>query len=266
MFLDEVHDLKDRFPSRLQIVHVLSREASDVELLSGRLDGERLSRDRGRAGARRGRRGRGSSAGRSRCSSTCAPPLAALGVPAARVHSELFHADPVPRAPVASLAGGADGAARVTIRLDGRSSDARPAPRRRTRPRGRAPGPLRPALRLQGRRLRHLPRAAGRGHRRHGRQLRARARRDRARLRAHLPVAPDLRGGRARLRRLDVCCSRRSCSAAAQRRYARHGASRPDASRQVEVHRSMPPCSRCRSGAMVDHLRALATHVVQAIL
>src|SRR4051812_23280366 len=44
MFLDEVHDLKDRFPSRFQIIHVLSREEQEVELLSGRLDGERLAR------------------------------------------------------------------------------------------------------------------------------------------------------------------------------------------------------------------------------
>jgi ring-1,2-phenylacetyl-CoA epoxidase subunit PaaE len=41
----------------------------------------------------------------------------------ARVHTELFHADPAPRAPVAALADGADGAAQVTIRLDGRASD-----------------------------------------------------------------------------------------------------------------------------------------------
>ena len=42
MFLDEVHDLKDRFPDRFQILHVLSREQQDVELLSGRLDAERF--------------------------------------------------------------------------------------------------------------------------------------------------------------------------------------------------------------------------------
>ena len=44
MFLDEVHDLKDRFPDRFQLVHVLSREQQDVELFSGRLDGDRLTR------------------------------------------------------------------------------------------------------------------------------------------------------------------------------------------------------------------------------
>ena len=44
MFLDDLHDLKDRFPDRFWLVHVLSREQQDVELFSGRLDGERLTR------------------------------------------------------------------------------------------------------------------------------------------------------------------------------------------------------------------------------
>ncbi|WP_116948332.1 1,2-phenylacetyl-CoA epoxidase subunit PaaE [Jiangella endophytica] len=44
MFLDELADLKDRHPDRLQLVHVLSREPGSTELLSGRLDGERLGR------------------------------------------------------------------------------------------------------------------------------------------------------------------------------------------------------------------------------
>src|SRR6476469_288914 len=43
MFLDDLHDLKDRFPERFWLVHVLSREQQDVELFSGRLDGERLT-------------------------------------------------------------------------------------------------------------------------------------------------------------------------------------------------------------------------------
>jgi ring-1,2-phenylacetyl-CoA epoxidase subunit PaaE len=38
MFLDELADLKDRFPDRLAIFHVLSREPRDSQLLSGRLD------------------------------------------------------------------------------------------------------------------------------------------------------------------------------------------------------------------------------------
>jgi ring-1,2-phenylacetyl-CoA epoxidase subunit PaaE len=43
MFVDEVADLKDAHPVRMQIVHVLSREPQEVELFSGRLDAERLA-------------------------------------------------------------------------------------------------------------------------------------------------------------------------------------------------------------------------------
>ena len=122
MFLDEVHDLKDRFPERLQIIHVLSRETRDVELLSGRLDGDRLSRildamvpvddvdDWFLCGPQQ-------------MVEELREVIAKAGRHDTRIHSELFHADPVPRAPVAELAGGVEGAARVTIRLDGRGSD-----------------------------------------------------------------------------------------------------------------------------------------------
>src|SRR4051812_16050810 len=43
MFLDEVADLKDRHPQRLQLVTVLSREEQQAGLPSGRLDEERLT-------------------------------------------------------------------------------------------------------------------------------------------------------------------------------------------------------------------------------
>ena len=43
MFADEVADLKDAHPARMQIVHVLSREPQEVELHSGRLDTQRLT-------------------------------------------------------------------------------------------------------------------------------------------------------------------------------------------------------------------------------
>ncbi len=118
MFLDDAHDLKDRFTDRFQVVHVLSREQQDVELLSGRLDTERFGRIVEAFGL-----------GDADDWFLCGPQqmvvdlrelLTDLG--AKRVHTELFHADPVPRAPVASLGDGADGAAEVSIRLDGRSS------------------------------------------------------------------------------------------------------------------------------------------------
>ena len=43
MFADEVADLKDAYPARMHIVHVLSREPQEVDLYSGRLDGGRLA-------------------------------------------------------------------------------------------------------------------------------------------------------------------------------------------------------------------------------
>lgn len=44
MFLEEISELKDRYADRFQIVHVLSREQTDVDLFSGRLDQQRLQR------------------------------------------------------------------------------------------------------------------------------------------------------------------------------------------------------------------------------
>jgi ring-1,2-phenylacetyl-CoA epoxidase subunit PaaE len=44
MFAEELGDLKNRYGPRFQVVHVLSREPRDVELLSGRLDADRIAR------------------------------------------------------------------------------------------------------------------------------------------------------------------------------------------------------------------------------
>jgi ring-1,2-phenylacetyl-CoA epoxidase subunit PaaE len=121
MFLDDLHDLKDRFADRFQLVHVLSREQQDVELFSGRLDGERLSRIL-----------------KSLLPAEdvdewflCGPQQMVVdlrqvildhGVEAHAIHTELFHAEPVPRA-APSGPTSVEGAAHVTIKLDGRSSD-----------------------------------------------------------------------------------------------------------------------------------------------
>jgi len=44
MFREELEALKDEYPDRFQLIHVLSREAQRSELLSGRLDRDRLER------------------------------------------------------------------------------------------------------------------------------------------------------------------------------------------------------------------------------
>jgi ring-1,2-phenylacetyl-CoA epoxidase subunit PaaE len=120
MFLDEVHDLKDRFPERLQIVHVLSRETHEVELFSGRLDGDRL-RAILAALVPADEVDEWFLCGPQQMVVELRATLEGLGT-TGHIHSELFHADPVPRAPVVDL-GGSEGAAHVTIRLDGRGSD-----------------------------------------------------------------------------------------------------------------------------------------------
>ncbi|MCR6031859.1 2Fe-2S iron-sulfur cluster binding domain-containing protein [Nocardioides sp. zg-579] len=113
MFLDEVHDLKDRFPERLQLLHVLTREEQDVALLTGRLDADRTGRLLDAFGLH----------GIEEWF-VCGPqPLVAdlRSVLPGRVHAELFHADAPPRVPVAAPA--VAGAARVVVRRDGRSSE-----------------------------------------------------------------------------------------------------------------------------------------------
>jgi ring-1,2-phenylacetyl-CoA epoxidase subunit PaaE len=130
MFADEVADLKDAYPARMQLVHVLSREPREVELYSGRLDAERL---------------------RTLLPATvdvaavdhwwlCGPHsmitgaitvLGEFGVPASRIHRELFWVGDDP--PVEAVhddaalfgdeaAAGANRTVLLTVVLDGRSS------------------------------------------------------------------------------------------------------------------------------------------------
>src|SRR4051812_20746475 len=122
MFLDELADDKDRYPDRLQLVHVLSREERDAELLTGRIDAAKLDR----------------------LLATILPPddvdewllcgpfemveqvrddLVARGIPSRRIHLELFHVEgePMPVRRTSSAASSDADAAEVTVRLDGRT-------------------------------------------------------------------------------------------------------------------------------------------------
>lgn len=44
LFREALEDLKDRYPARLQILHVLSRERQEIELFNGRLDAAKVGR------------------------------------------------------------------------------------------------------------------------------------------------------------------------------------------------------------------------------
>jgi ring-1,2-phenylacetyl-CoA epoxidase subunit PaaE len=121
MFADDVADLKDAYPARMQVVHVLSREPHEVELFSGRLDAARL---------------------RALLPVTvdiehvdhwwlCGPfgmvtdaidVLTELGVERGRIHRELFYVEDVPPAEVHHVEAPVGAGAEVTVVLDGRSS------------------------------------------------------------------------------------------------------------------------------------------------
>ena len=123
MFLEELEDLKNAHAGRFHLVHVLSREAQDVELFHGRLDRDRLERIL-----------------------TALAPIDGVdewylcgpfgmvedarellndnGVGHEHVHHEVFHVDEVgaPR-PVVVTDPGAPPEAVVTINLDGRTTE-----------------------------------------------------------------------------------------------------------------------------------------------
>ncbi|MFJ4847661.1 MULTISPECIES: 2Fe-2S iron-sulfur cluster-binding protein [unclassified Streptomyces] len=117
MFLEEVADLKDRYPDRFQLVTVLSREEQQAGLPSGRLDKERLTGllpsllpvERIDGWFLCGPYGLVQGAERA---------LRGLGVTRGRIHEEIFHVD---AAPVSAAAAGAHEGATVRATLDGRA-------------------------------------------------------------------------------------------------------------------------------------------------
>ena len=120
MFLEELEDLKDRYTQRFQLIHVLGQEMTEVEMLSGRLDVDRLSRildtllpveevDEWFL------------CGPLAMTDSVRAVLLQRGVDNALVHRELFHVGgpAVRRRPTA--AAGPTAGSEVTVLLDGRS-------------------------------------------------------------------------------------------------------------------------------------------------
>ena len=124
MFAEDLADLKDRYPSRLSVVHVLSREPREAELLTGRLDAERLPR---LLDAFAGEPDEWFLCGPYGMVMDAQKVLEGRGVPREAVHTELFFAEaapPPPPAPAASSGTGVE----TTIVLDGRASTVTVAP------------------------------------------------------------------------------------------------------------------------------------------
>ncbi|MQA60671.1 MAG: phenylacetate-CoA oxygenase/reductase subunit PaaK [Actinophytocola sp.] len=122
MFADELADLKDRYATRLELAHVLSREPRESELFTGRLDEEKLRTLLPLLGdpARVdhwwlcGPFGMVSDADRL---------LADFDVPRERIHHELFYVGDAPPEPATHPEPGIEGeSSEVTVVLDGRST------------------------------------------------------------------------------------------------------------------------------------------------
>jgi ring-1,2-phenylacetyl-CoA epoxidase subunit PaaE len=121
MFAEELADLKDSHPSRLELVHLLSREAREVELLSGRIDAAKL----------RALLPQLIDVGAVDHWWLCGPfgmvidateVLTESGVPASRIHRELFWVDELPPEPRREERGIEGPSSEVTVVLDGRAT------------------------------------------------------------------------------------------------------------------------------------------------
>lgn len=122
MFLEELADLKNRYPDRFQLVHVLSREPQDVELFSGRLDPDRISRILA-ALAPVETVDEWYLCGPYGMVTGAQELLAAAGVDGHHVHHEVFHvAEQESPRPEVVVEEGAPPEAVVTVNLDGRTT------------------------------------------------------------------------------------------------------------------------------------------------
>jgi len=125
MFLEELEDLKNEYPDRFHLINVLSREAQDVELFSGRIDRERLERILG-ALVPVPTVDQWYLCGPFGLVRTAEELLADLGVDSYRVHHEVFHVDdsgtPVVAAEPVVIAPGVPAETVLTVNLDGRTT------------------------------------------------------------------------------------------------------------------------------------------------
>lgn len=127
MFLDELEGLKDRYHPRFQLFHILSREGSDVPLLSGRVDDEKIRVVHDRL------LGTGEVDGWYLCGPfdmvmTARATLEELGVEPSRIYDELFFAGPLDESALPPEPPMGEGSVDLTVILDGRAVQTRMTP------------------------------------------------------------------------------------------------------------------------------------------
>jgi len=127
MFLEELEGLKDRYRDRFQMFHLLSREGSDVPLLSGRIDAEKITTIHNRL------MGDQPVDGWYLCGpydmvTLARETLEGLGVDEATIHDELFFAGPLDRSALPPEPPAGEGSVELTVILDGRAVETRMTP------------------------------------------------------------------------------------------------------------------------------------------
>lgn len=124
MFLEELEGLKDRYRDRFQMFHLLSREGSDVPLLSGRIDAQKIKTIYERL------MGDAPVDGWYLCGpfdmvTLASETLSELRVDSNRIHDELFFAGPVDPSMLPPEPPPGEGSVDLTVILDGRAVETR---------------------------------------------------------------------------------------------------------------------------------------------
>ena len=129
MFNEALQDLKDQYPDRLTLIHILSRQAQEVDLLEGRIDGDKV-RAIMKAFLPVKSMDEVFICGPEAMIEATQTALVDAGVPAKRVYSERFAsgaAPATPQAPRSEKAKSLSGMA-LTVVLDGKSHEMRIQP------------------------------------------------------------------------------------------------------------------------------------------
>ena len=129
MFNETLQDLKDRYPERVTLVHVFSRQAQEVDLLEGRIDKAKMQRLMDTLLPVKSMDEVFVCGPQGMIEATCEA-LIAAGVPQERLHSERFASSSAPTPPsnttqAKASQAAASGAVELTLVMDGKQHELR---------------------------------------------------------------------------------------------------------------------------------------------
>lgn len=124
MFNEALQDLKDRYPDRLTLIHILSRQAQEVDLLQGRIDGAKVQAIID-ALLPVGSMDEVFICGPEAMIDATQAALLAAGVPERQVHTERFSTGAAPVAPTqaATAPKGPSAAVQLAVIVDGKTHE-----------------------------------------------------------------------------------------------------------------------------------------------